>query len=246
MINATLSNATAAVEIIDPNEGYEWWRFALIVLLSFLSAVFSGMNLGIVGLDPGYLELLTMGPFETKLDERNAVYAQRILPLRKRGNLLICTILLGNVAANSILSILMADLTSGLAGMLISTVIVLIFGEILPQSLFARHALVVGAHTIWILYIFVFLLFPISFPLSAILDKLLGEDAANVYNKNKMKRLFELYEKEQLLDPQERKMLTAALELNEKKTFEVMTPLDQAFMLDIDSPVDKELLRTIY
>ncbi len=60
------------------------------------------------------------------------MYAKRILPLRKRGNLLICTILLGNVAANSILSILMADLTSGLAGMLISTGIVLIFGEILP------------------------------------------------------------------------------------------------------------------
>ncbi len=92
--------------------------------------------------------------------------------------------------------------------------------------MFARHALVVGAHTIWILYIFVIISFPISFPLAAILDKLLGEDAGNVYNKNKMKRLFELYEKEQLLDPQERKMLTAALELNEKQTFQVMTPLD--------------------
>lgn len=98
----------------------------------------------------------------------------------------------------------------------------------------------------WILYIFVFLSFPISFPLSAILDKLLGEDAGNVYNKNKMKRLFELYEKEELLDPGERKMLTAALELHEKKTHEVMTPLDKAFMLDIDSLVDKELLRKIY
>ncbi len=65
MINATLSNATAAAVTKDPNEGYEWWRFVFIVVLSLLSAVFSGMNLGIVGLDPGYLELLTMGPFET-------------------------------------------------------------------------------------------------------------------------------------------------------------------------------------
>ena len=100
--------------------------------LSLLSAVFSGLNLGIVGLDPGYLQLLTMGPFETKEDEINAAYAQRILPLRKRGNLLICTVLLGNVSVNSILSIIMADLTTGLAGMLISTGIVVLFGEILP------------------------------------------------------------------------------------------------------------------
>jgi metal transporter CNNM len=126
------NNATSAVMIKDPNEGYEWWRFLLIVGLSLLSALFSGLNLGIVGLDPGYLQLLTMGPFETKEDEVNAAYAQRILPLRKRGNLLICTILLGNVSVNSILSIIMADLTTGLAGMLISTGIVVLFGEIIP------------------------------------------------------------------------------------------------------------------
>jgi metal transporter CNNM len=95
----------------------------------------------------------------------------------------------------------MADMTSGLAGMLISTGIVVIFGEIIPQAVCARYALVIGAHTMWILYIIVFITFPISFPLAAILDKLLGEDAGNVYNKNKMKRLFEMYENEKLLDP---------------------------------------------
>ena len=74
-MNSTLANATSATLIKDPNEGYEWWRFVLIVGLSLLSAVFSGLNLGIVGLDPGYLQLLMMGPFETKEYERNAVYA---------------------------------------------------------------------------------------------------------------------------------------------------------------------------
>jgi metal transporter CNNM len=68
----------------------------------------------------------------------------------------------------------MADMTSGLSGLLITTFIVMIFGEILPQALFARHALVIGAHTIWLLYIFVVITFPISFPLSTILDKVLG------------------------------------------------------------------------
>lgn len=141
-MNRVLANVTAAVvatshtiqggEAKDSNAGYEWWRFVIIVILSFLSAVFSGLNLGIVGLDPGYLEILTLGPFETKEDERDAIYAKRILPLRKRGNLLICTILLGNVSVNSILSIIMADLTSGIAGMLITTGIVLIFGEVIP------------------------------------------------------------------------------------------------------------------
>jgi len=55
--------------------------------------------------------------------------------------------------------------------------------------------------------------FPISFPISAILDKILGEEDGEQYNKSKMKRLFEMYEKEKLLDPSERKILSAALEL---------------------------------
>ena len=74
-MNSTLANVTSTALAKDSNEGYEWWRFVLIVGLSLLSAVFSGLNLGIVGLDPGYLQLLIMGPFETKEDEKNAVYA---------------------------------------------------------------------------------------------------------------------------------------------------------------------------
>lgn len=191
----------------------EWWRILIIVGLSLLTGLFSGLNLGIISLDPNYLELLTMGPFETKEDERDAAYAKKIIPLRKRGNLLLCTIILGNVAVNSLLSILMADLTSGVIGVVVSTIIIMLFGEIIPQSVCSRHALTIGANTIWILWIFVIVTFPISFPISAILDKILGEEESNQYNKSKMKRLFEMYEKEKLLDPSERKILSAALEL---------------------------------
>ncbi len=55
-----------------------------------------------------------------------------------------------------------------------------------------------------------------------------------------------MYEKEKLLDPSERKILSAALELQEKTAKMVMTPLDKTFMLDIDLVVDRDLLRHIY
>ena len=110
----------------------EWWKIVILVGLSVLSGLFSGLNLGIMSLDPKHLELLTMGPFESKEEERDAAYARKVLPLRRRGNLLLCTILFSNVTVNVLLSMFTADITSGLTGFLISTGVILIFGEISP------------------------------------------------------------------------------------------------------------------
>lgn len=86
-----MSESESAGEVV-------WWEILIIVLLSLLTGIFSGLNLGIISLDLNYLELLSKGPYESKEDERDAIYAKRIMPLRKRGNLLLSTIILGNVA----------------------------------------------------------------------------------------------------------------------------------------------------
>lgn len=104
----------------------------------------------------------------------------------------------------------------------------------------------VGAHLTWLLWFFLIVTFPISFPLSAILDKLVGVEDGEEYNKTKMKNMFETYERDKLLDATERKILSAALEWQDKTAKEVMTPLEKCFTLNVEALLDKDLLKLIY
>lgn len=155
----------------------------IILCLSF-SALFSGLNLGLMSLDRTELKILcnTGTPREQK-------YARAIQPVRNHGNYLLCSILLGNVFVNSIFTILLDGLTSGLVAVIFSTIAIVLFGEISPQAVCSRHGLAVGAKTIYITKFVMILTFPLSYPVSKVLDWMLGEEIGSVYTRERLKEL---------------------------------------------------------
>eukprot|EP00957_Ditylum_brightwellii_P052804 4003415-Ditylum_brightwellii.AAC.1 len=68
-------------------------QFIIIIILVLFSGLFSGLTLGLMGLDKTGLEIVMEGD-----DPIAARSARRIYPVRSNGNLLLCTLLLGNVA----------------------------------------------------------------------------------------------------------------------------------------------------
>ena len=87
-----------------------------LALLLALSAMFAGLGLGLMSLDLIGLEIVVAAGEDkhaTEKERMNSDAAKKVLPLRRNGNLLLTTLLLGNVAVNVLTSIITADLTSG-------------------------------------------------------------------------------------------------------------------------------------
>mgnify|MGYP001592745951 FL=1 len=112
------------------------------------------------------------------------------MPLIRKANLLLVTILIWANASNSLVAILIDQVYPGIAGFFIVVVTILLFGEIIPQALSQKFGLLFGASTLPITYVFFALTFIISYPISKILDIVLGKEEEIVLSKSQMKKLF--------------------------------------------------------
>lgn len=192
-------------------------------------------------------------------------YAKRIFPIRQRGNFLLCTILLGNVLVNSTTTILLDTLISGMLAVAGATFAIVIFGEIIPQAICSRHGLKIGAQTIMLTRIFMIITSPIAFPLSKVLDIILGRmKFSATFFSLQLKKLMHLgdevgasYTRDQMsallkhtqttgIEDRKKNIMTGVLSLKTKKIRDIMTNLIDVFMLEADRIVDDELVLTIH
>ncbi|XP_059346652.1 metal transporter CNNM4 [Ammospiza nelsoni] len=211
-----------------------WLQVILIAGLLVLSGMFSGLNLGLMALDP--MELRIVQNCGTDKEKR---YARKIEPIRRKGNYLLCSLLLGNVLVNTTLTILLDDLIgSGIGAVVASTIGIVIFGEIVPQALCSRHGLAVGANTIVVTKFFMLVTFPLSYPISKLLDCILGQEIGTVYNREKLVEMLKVTEPYNDLVREELNMIQGALELRTKTVEDVMTPLQNCFMINSDAILD--------
>lgn len=212
--------------------------YLIVGLLVLMSACFSGLTLGFFSLNLTFLEL------KIRLGDQKA---KKVYPVRKNGNLLLCTLLLGNVAVNSAMAIFLGNIATGLVAGIISTGLIVIFGEIIPQAIFSRHALAMGAHTVWLVRVFIFLLYPIAFPIAWMLDKVLGEELGTIWSKKEIGEFIKFHEEseESGIDEDEERILLGALSFSDKTANMIATPQTVVFALEKNTPIDQQLLQTI-
>jgi len=145
------------------------------------------------------------------------------------------------------LLIFLGSIAPGLIAGLISTGLIVIFGEILPQAVFSRFALTLCSKIAWIVRIFIILLFPIAAPLAFILNKILGKELPTIWEKNEIKEIIKAHEDSERssIDSDEEKIILGALSYSDKTAASIMTPKTVVYALNITTEITRNLLNEI-
>ena len=223
------------------SEGEFAGRIVGAAVLVMLAALFSGLTLGLLGLDVAQLEII-----KTAGEPEQRRLAAIIQPIRKQGNLLLSTLVLGNVAVTSLSAVVLADLTSGYVGFAVSTVLIVIFGEIIPQAVCARYALVIGARCIPVVRVIMLLFWPITKPLAVILDYMLGQEIGTTYTRDEFMKLVAMQVGSNLFHSSEATIIGGALTFRAKSVKDTATGLDKMFSVKATDMLDANLLALIF
>ena len=214
------------------------------------SAMFSGLNLALFSLGRLRLEAET---------EKGNTEASKILKLRRDSNLLLCTILWGNVSINVLLTLLTDSVLAGWIGFVLSTTFITFFGEIIPQAYFSRNALRVGAKLIPIIKVYKVLLFPLAKPCAMILDGWIGPEGPSFFRERDIEIILEKHIKEEeseisanegqgalnFLALDDRKIATEGSVVKPETILQFATKLDVPDFPDLKSPEGKALLESL-
>eukprot|EP01124_Arcella_intermedia_P013751 TRINITY_DN20151_c0_g1_i2.p1 TRINITY_DN20151_c0_g1~~TRINITY_DN20151_c0_g1_i2.p1 ORF type:complete len:489 (+),score=82.36 TRINITY_DN20151_c0_g1_i2:60-1526(+) len=248
-IKTYINKDDKVISVSDPT----WWLdFGISSLLVCTSGIMSGLTIGLMGLDLTNLEVVrkTGTPEERK-------YAKRIIPILKRHHLLLCTLLLCNAGALEALPIFLEHLVPSVAAIIISVTLILFFGEVIPQALCTRWGLAIGAHLSYFVWAIMILTFPISWPISKILDFAIGTGHGTYFNRAELKELVTLHGERlknvkddgeiphDALSYNEVTIIRGALDLSSKTITKCLTPLEETFMLSMDDILDQDKMALI-
>ncbi|CAI4783633.1 Mam3p [Saccharomyces cerevisiae S288C] len=219
--------------------------YIISIILVLLGGVFAGLTLGLMGQDEVYLKVIS-----TSGSNSEKKLAKRVLDLISRGkHWVLVTLLLSNVITNETLPIVLDRcLGGGWQAVVSSTILIVIFGEIIPQSVCVKYGLQVGAFFCPFVLVLMYLMYPVAYPIATLLDYMLGEDHGTMYKKSGLKTLVTLHRTMgvERLTKDEVTIISAVLDLKAKRVEEIMTPIENVFTMSADTILDDKTVEKIF
>ncbi|KAH8984674.1 hypothetical protein EDB92DRAFT_1469023 [Lactarius akahatsu] len=221
-----------------------WSKMLISTCLVVLGGVLAGLTLGLMGLDELHLRVLSA----SSENEKERKDAAEVLKLLDKGrHWVLVVLLLGNVIVNESLPIFLdSAIGGGFAAIVISTTMIVVFGEIIPQAVSVRHGLSIGARCVPVVLILMYFFAPIAWPIAKLLDYVLGKSDVHTYKKAELKSFLQFHRTgEEPLRDDEISILNGVLELNTKRIEKIMTPMKDVVTLSSDTILDAKMIESL-
>lgn len=162
-------------------------------------------------------------------------------------------ILIGNSIVNismaSLATVIAIDLldsnTQGtLYAILITTALIILFGEILPRSFAKVNALSFCINTGWLLLIIIKIFYPLIFLvmiLKNLFTKIFTKDKENTLpsvTEDELEVIIDTMKEEGVIEQEEREMIISVLDLSETSVYDIMTPRVDMVGVYLDDDID--------
>ncbi len=208
-----------------------------VVVLVALSAVFSGLNISLMSLDVNDLRR------KKRLGNPEAA---KVLPFREKTHLSLASILFGNIAVVSAVSLVLESYLQGVLAGLVSTLLIVVFGEVLPQAFFARFALKFCAFFAPFLKVTIVVTYVFSKPIQLLLDKMISAEERNLHSRQELGMIIgEHRAATSELDEDEVEIIQGALQMSEKKVGDIMEPIKDVYWLTDAAMLDEKTVDQI-
>lgn len=225
--------------MIDSNIVSVITTILIVAALTVLSGICSGLNVSLMALN--------IDDLRRKRKLGNAK-AKKVYPFRKNTHLTLAAILLTNVAAVSATSLVLESVLFGLLAGVITTLLMVVFGEIFPQALFGRKALIYFARFTPFVKVMIFVTYPVSKPLQLLLDKLFDQPGSSkLHSRQELGIIIgeHVNHIDSELDDDEVEIIRGALQLSEKRITDIIMPIESVFWLTPETPLSPEKIDEI-
>ena len=160
-----------------------------------------------------------------------------MLPLRLNVHLTLGSILFTNVAAVSATSLVLDQRLDGWLAGLVATLLIVVFGEVMPQALFAKNPLGWTSTFAPLLRVMIVITYIVSKPLQLLLDRLFPLQRNKLQSRHELGLLIteHLANDSSELDEDEVEIMRGALMLSEKRVRDIMTDIRHTYWLTPDT-----------
>ena len=214
-----------------------------LILLVLLSAFFSATETAFTSVNKARLKMIS---------EDGSNGAKKALALTENYDRLLFTILIGNNLVNIILTTIAGVMfgmlivsNAGIAEIVstaVTTVIVLIFGEITPKTLAKESPEKLASFLSYPISFFIVILYPLNIIFSGwklLLTKVFKFNNEDVITEEELLTYVEEASEDGTLDESETELISGAIEFNDVEVGDILVPRVNVIAIEMDTPMDE-------